>query len=250
MLSVSGSAAATSFIFRADNPDALLPDQDYLAFGTWTEVPDAPTLANPGRVRAFTAASAEMFNRASIGALQGSASYSGPAAGHYATRAQASHLVDYGRFTATATINANFDGAFAARMRLTPDTEDGDAMEEDPTDMRGQVGGLSFAGSKIDNFMDEDGNVMAGWIVNLLGGDVAEAGTVRGSTTGTFGSRTWEGVWDASFHGTNHQTYPTGIVGRFQATSGTAQPVQTPEARIDQFDDTGFAGVVGAFAGR
>ena len=30
--------------------------------------------------------------------------------------------------------------------------------------------GVSFAGSKIDNFMDEDGNVMDGWVVNLNGG--------------------------------------------------------------------------------
>ena len=57
--------------------------------------------------------------------------------------------------------------------------------------------GVSFTGSKIDNFMDEDGNMMEGWVVNLNGGvlrrpsDVAvgtaldAAGELEAPATGT-----------------------------------------------------------------
>ena len=71
-----------------------------------------------------------------------------------------------------------------------------------------------------------------------------------GATSGTTGSLSFEGVWEAWMFGNNPDNHPTGVAGNFQASMGTAQPVTTPEARIDQFNDQGFAGVVGSFAGR
>ena len=51
------------------------------------------------------------FRRSRISdALQGSATYTGSAGGRWATRAVGSHLVDHGSFTATAVLQANFDG--------------------------------------------------------------------------------------------------------------------------------------------
>ena len=213
-----------SLLFKADDPDQLIPDQDYLAFGVWTEVPDNPTLGNPGKLRPFVQGNAGAFSMADVGSLDGSASYSGGAVGHYATRAAGSHMADQGRFTAAASLMADFDGG--DNVALT---------------------------GKIDGFMSEDGTAMGGWLVNLNGGSMLAGtrdGDIVGTTTGTTGSQAWEGVWDAWLFGTNKDTYPTGVAGRFQAEAGTAQPVSTPEGRINLFEDEGFAGVVGSFAGR
>ena len=233
-----------NLLFRADDPDVVLGDQDYLMFGVWSEVPDNPTLANPGRVRPFVHGNAGAFTEAHYGALSGSASYSGKAVGHWATRAQGSHMADAGRFTANATLAASF------------------------------ADGVSLSGT-IDMFMDEAGEMdMAGWQVNLNAGmledsmvdnpafdaeadpptpmmisDAMEA-DILGNVDGYAGSRAWEGKWEAWMFGTHKDTTPTGVAGNFVALGGTPQPVTTPEARIDQFNDQGFAGVVGSFAGR
>ena len=91
-------------LFRADDHETLLPDTDYLAFGVWAEVPDSPTTANPGRVRPFVKGSAAPFDIADVHGLSGSAKYSGGAVGHYASRAKGDHMVEAGRFTASAAL--------------------------------------------------------------------------------------------------------------------------------------------------
>ena len=225
---LTGENATTNLLFKADDPDTVIPDRDYLAFGVWTEVPDDPTLANPGRVRPFVHGSAGPFTKAQIDMLTGKASYSGGAVGHYATRAAGSHMADQGRFTATASLSANFDGGI-------------------PPLLSGSISG----------FMTEDSTAMEGWLVNLSGGAMGGMSLtdtkgidVDGTTSGTTGSQSWGGVWEAWFFGTNTANHPTGVAGNFQAEAGTAQPIHTPEGRINMFDDTGFAGVVGSFAGR
>ena len=244
--SVTGGA---DLIFIADNPEALLPDTDYLAFGVWTEVPDSPTLANAGRVQGFVHGSANVYKWRHVAALDGTASYSGAAVGHYATRAQGAYTAEMGRFTADAALTANF------------------GADADPYDPGNDGMGLSVTGT-IDGFMDEDGTAMAGWVVNLLDGsmltrtfDNATAvsihprpstdGDIYGATSGTTGSLSWSGVWDAWLFGGNTATYPTGVAGRFQAAGGSAQPMTTTgTGAIDLFADEGFAGVTGSFAGR
>jgi hypothetical protein len=240
---LSVTTGTGNFGFRADDPDVVIPDRDYLAFGVWTEIPDDPTNANPGRVRPFVHGNAGPYNAEQIAALAGDASYSGGAVGHWATRAAGSHMADEGRFTATATLNADFDGGLGATV-LT---------------------------GEITGFMDEEsGAEMMGWLVNLNAGAMSDVPLqtadnaanqyvdptdpmridVDGTTTGTTGSTSWSGVWEAWFHGNNPTDHPTGVAGNFQAEAGTAQPVQTDEARINLFEDAGFAGVVGSFAGR
>ena len=241
-----GSAAGIQLLFVADDPDVVIGDQDYLLFGVWSEVPDNPTLANPGRVRPFVHGNAGAFTEADYMGLSGDATYSGKAVGHWATRAQGSHMADAGRFTANATLMASFETL------------------------------VSLSG-RIDAFMDEAGEMdMSGWRVNLKGGmladsmeenpdfdDTADVGPdnmmmrsvasevdIFGDVDGYAGSRAWEGKWEAWMFGTHKDTTPTGVAGNFVALGGTPQPVTTPEARIDQFNDQGFAGVVGSFAGR
>ena len=224
-------SAATALLFKADDPDTVIPDRDYLAFGVWQEVPHNPTLANPGRVRPFATGNAGPFTMTQIMALRGSASYSGGAVGHYATRAAGSHLADMGRFTADVSLDADFD-------------------TEDP-----------LLSGTIDGFMSEEGMEMPGWVVTLSHGHMDAADLtngpptnrgidVDGTTSGSTGSLSWSGVWEAWFFGTNKSTHPTGIAGNFQADAGTPQPITTQEGRINLFADEGFAGVVGSFGGK
>ena len=78
-------------IFQADDPSALLPDQDYLVFGTWLLSPDTPTTGNAGFVRVFANGNAPAFSAADINELNGTAAYNGDAVGHYATRGRPRH---------------------------------------------------------------------------------------------------------------------------------------------------------------
>ena len=246
----AAGAANNGLLFQADNPESLLEDSDYLAFGVWTEVPDNPTLANPGRVQGFVKGSANVFKWRHVAALDGTATFSGNAVGHYATRAQGSYTAEMGRFTADAALTANFNA------------------DADPYAAGNDGAGLSVTGT-IDNFKMEDDTSIAGWVVNLNGGgmltrtfDLDAAGATRvlarpstdgdiyGTTSGYTGSLQWSGVWDAWLFGGNTGTYPTGVAGRFQAARGRPQPFTTLNGAIDLFNDQGFAGVTGSFAGR
>ena len=246
-------------------------------------------------------ANASMFDFENLKDLKGSATYTGQAAGYYATRAAGSAEATSGRFTATATLKANFDAAAGTvgpngSGELTagnfggagqPSSLDKDRKAYTITNDNPAEGvvyirppvvapGVSLAGSKIHDFMAEDGTAMAGWVVNLNAaalrqpGDVMvdgtddngrredyidalnaakAAGMLEGTTSGTGYAMEWTGVWDASFHGTNTATLPTGVVGTFQAEAGSANPTEVDGA-IDLYKDGGFAGVVGSFGAR
>ena len=157
---------------------------------------------------------------------------------------------------------------------LEPEAVDGvDVMYFRPA-----LGSPGTIKGKIDKFMAEDGTMMGGWVVNLgtagirpiadvMVPDAADspedrdtaqdmartnaamATMLEGATAGTGYAMEWTGVWDATFHGTNMTTAPTGVVGTFQATAGMANPV-TEAGAIDLFDDPGFAGVVGSFGAK
>jgi hypothetical protein len=67
------AAQAEAVVFKADNPDVVIPDRDYLAFGVWTEIPDDPTNANPGRVRPFVHGNAGPLTADQVAVLTGDA---------------------------------------------------------------------------------------------------------------------------------------------------------------------------------
>ena len=125
--------------------------------------------------------------------LKGSATYTGKATGYYATRNAGSFEAESGRFTATATLKANFDAAATAVPTDTgvtlalPTATNGSCQYHLPPRVRRQQRqddttayyrpvvpspGVSFAGSMIHDFMAEDGTAMAGWVVNLNGGSL------------------------------------------------------------------------------
>ncbi|MDE0206004.1 MAG: hypothetical protein OXP66_08250 [Candidatus Tectomicrobia bacterium] len=249
-LDASGNVLLTvdgPLTFRADDPDRLHRDKDPLAFGVWAEIPDEPSRTNPGRVRAFAHGSTTPYNGTHIwafvdddnnpdtpesavtltgaGMLQGSATYTGGAVGHWATRSPGNRLTEQGRFTATAVITADFNGP-----------------------------GLTISGT-VNRFRDEARRKsMADWRVDLRNGVMATAdnptGVILGRTDGFTDVTLWEGVWDARLYGDNKTSLPSGVAGRFQAEAGTAEPVLSPAGGINPFADEGFAGVIGAFAGR
>ena len=137
---------------------------------------------------------------AAVADLKGSATYTGQAAGYYATRAAGSAEATSGRFTATTTLKANFDaasGMVPADQTATLAAPTASNNMPTPLTMTGvdQIGGLpgqgvqtttayymvtvpapgvSFVGSKIDKFMTEDGTMMEGWVVNLDGGTLRQ----------------------------------------------------------------------------
>ena len=299
-ITIAGDAATTDLLFKADNIETLIPDPDHLTFGVWMLAPDGP--AAGGDIATFAMANAGTIGQMYLKALKGSATYKGSATGYYATRAAGSVEPDWGRFTATATLKANFDephqdlpDAATGTPRSTAEMFDPVALTRTrsvdstvggtnatTTYFRPEVAasGVSFKGSKIDEFMDKDGNMMEGWVVNLDGGalrrpkDVkvgmtggavtdadrltafnaaltaaGEAGKFDGQTSGTGYAMQWSGVWEASFHGTNRATLPTGVIGQFQASAGVANP-HFIEGAIDLSTDGGFAGVLGSFGAR
>ena len=195
-------------------------------------VPKAGTLAgSAGRAEAARLADAVAqagggaFLAHHINALGGSAAYSGTASGQLAVRAQGDYLVRYGRFTATATMTADFDVAESTTMP-----------------------GVRFPTAHIHDFRDASGSVLEGWLVNLHGPAAFAGNRLSGATSGITGSLAWTGVWLGSLYGgTTTGAYPTSVAGGFQADAGTPLPVTTPEGRIDLFRDKGFAGVLGSF---
>ena len=189
----------TGLLFKADDISTLLPDPDYQTFGVWMIAQDGPVTGNDGMIRPIAKANAGMFDQEELAGdgIRGSATYKGQAAGYYATRNAGSFEAKSGRFTATATLMANFD---AAKGTVPSDlvladvlTTAGGAGTLDPKPLnmsRGSVAatataatagvryyrpvvasaGVDFTGSKIDKFMDEDGTMMGGWVVNLDNG--------------------------------------------------------------------------------
>ena len=293
-------------LFQADDISTLIPDPDHLTFGVWMIAQDGPVTGNSGLIRPIAMANAGTFGQEDLAAtgIIGSATYNGEATGYYATRNAGSFEAESGRFTATATLKASFDAAAGTVPADATTAVAATALANVPMayDMnRGMVAaaaqndatvryyrpvviapGVSFTGSQIHDFMDEDGNMMEGWVVNLNGGvlrrpaDVAvgnadpatirqdtdrltaynaaleaarNAGTFEGMTSGTSGAMEWSGLWDASLHGNTKAALPTGVVGTFQAVAGSAVPVLVDGA-INQTIDGGFAGVVGAFGAR
>ena len=306
-----GAAENDGLLFKADDISTLLPDPDYQTFGVWMIAQDGPVTGNSGLIRPIAMANASMFDQEDLAeaGIRGKATYKGEATGYYATRNAGSFEAESGRFTATATLEANFDAATGT----VPDDPTADLaaaggggtldpkpleMDRDPAAATATTGvmyyrpvvagaGVSFAGSKIDKFMDEDGNMMEGWVVNLNGGvlrrpaDVMVADTLATNNPATVGDDTTvlgqmtnayiaalEAVREAgTFEGTTSGTsgamewsgvWDASLHGNTKTALptgivGTFQAVAGDEVpdlvdgAINQSTDGGFAGVIGSF---
>ena len=155
---------------------------NWLAAGTWLVVPDDPEAE--GEVGAFVHG-ADPFTASLIQALTGEATYTGDAFGRYAESDGESR--DAGRFTATATLMADFDDASTL----------------------GTIGGALSAFSS--------GSASKGWSVELGSTDIGSDGRFDDEVSGRgTGGHVLDGLWAGQFFG-NGEGQPRSVGGTFNA---------------------------------
>ena len=233
--------------FRPDSgAQTVSEDTDYLVFGAWLNESVASSAARNAGVFAN---GSDLFTPGNINGLEGKATYSGPASGNYAKRLSRSTMAAAGRFTATATLTADFGAANAGGT------------------IKGSVNDFVIP-IPVDGIVDSNPN----WVVTL-GGTNTDGSvniSVENNQTGTSGGNAdgvnWSGTWGAQFFGdtpNEADAHPTGIAGVFRAlqvnpatTTDNPNPAHNPNfpevRRLTTGNeihhaDQGFVGVVGAF---
>ena len=198
-LTTSGNG---SWTFTPTDTDVSVPgvqtDADYLDFGYWV---------NASTVNGKQSYDAAAFYRGKspsggtttgtdIAGLEGSATYTGGAAGLFTKTTHGSGVTSGGRFTADASLTANFGGNDVA-----PNDAD------------------KISGS-ITNFMDSEGNVIdPGWTLRLMTADIEV--TATDATEGTFsGNTSAGGKWSGNLYGavdsaSTPDKLPSGVAGEF-----------------------------------
>ena len=175
-----------------------IDDTSYAYFGWWLHKPD--NADGTHMVESFAGGNSLV---AAVDAVTGTASYEGRAAGKYVTETYtAGRLVggDPGHFTATASLEANFDNVASGDL---------------PAEM--------IRGS-IDNFVLSSGNDASDWLLTLSDGAIgAEFG---GTTSVTFGGPTVApaGNWRGAFYDTAPATPAGGAPGTVAGTFDAHAP--------------------------
>ena len=208
-LTLAGTGAAWSFVPGATNVSVAMAQEgaDYLDFGYWVQW-DAD--GGAGNAPAYTV---EAFFRGkdphtAVDAVEGTARYSGKAAGLYARQVYVGNtLLDdrWGRFTADVALQAYFSGGSVA------------------VDNQNSIGGT------VSNFMDGGQPIDSGWTVTLNRiqsgtGDQtwndSNMGAFSGGTTAGGGAAgTWSGQFfgDATVDGNGVTPQPSSVAGEFTA---------------------------------
>ena len=109
----TGPATAWDFVPASGTVQIVVPDAQYMWFGWWArqtvEHDVAPDDEHPTDIWAFQAAHGGENGVSNLEAATGSATYSGPAAGRYAVYEPVTGDSAIGSFTASATLQADFD---------------------------------------------------------------------------------------------------------------------------------------------
>ena len=208
-------------------------DDDYLAFGYWLRgtTVRGDTTYGIGTFATGSMPFADTQAQVAVAALLGSATYSGQAAGMFVMKTDfdgdnlGPQPTSAGKFTAEATLTANFGGP----------TVDGTVMNSS-TDftISGTVDNFqleNYDGRTVDNYWSLDLNMarLATPTYSNLTGAVTGFGTTHGrefgGTTGEMGS---QGRWEGTFYGPQVQNdmdtttvneaetgFPTGVAGEF-----------------------------------
>ena len=182
---------------RITSPVQADHDDAYLYLGVWASIPDSISgmtydfryVAGGG---AESGTALDNFN-----ALTGSATFRGGAVGKYVTQGQVGQQnAKIGTFTATATLNANFEDALVAG---------------------------SLSGS-ITDFRD-GGSPLAGWRVTLgstddvgVASNITNAAAAIGSTVASIGGLPVGGSWEASFYGSDNEVIDPADRDQYPAT--------------------------------
>ena len=192
--------------FTPDAPNTATvkdPDTAYAYFGWWLNMPKDNTAVHDVEVFAggTTDHAANVTNE-----IEGTATYSGPAAGRYVTKTYTAGVqtdAGVGQFTATANLTAQFGAA----------------------DAPGTIGGA------VSGFM-LDGNTSADWTVVLEDADLTDdAATFNGLSEVNFGggltdgatpAGTWQGSFYADADATDDTNAPGTVAGTFDAVTDNA----------------------------
>ena len=216
--------------FKPDEgADIYTDDTDYITFGWWL---DKGEDGKPDYVRLITDAEGEDLamrtnTNTNGNAIRGSATYEGAAAGIYAMASTAGDMYEGGHFTATATIEVDFDVDLLATDE--PNTNDRD--------------GIALSGT-IDNFMT--GDTPRDWSVTLTADgtpddpmtpttanatagaqplttlvDVDDGDSTMTTEWSTGVAQNGEGTWTAEWYGSDKDAHPEAVTGTFNANIGT-----------------------------
>ena len=220
-----------TWTFELADTKALITvkDSDYLYFGWWKMVPVISK--NDIVFEPFAGGSIGWVAPAVPANVEGTATYKGPAAGLYATQDLLGETSDYGKFTASAQVEANF--AADATVRGVSGTI-GRFQAEDGTPMSWVITlpriPLWNAAGTVNNLADHiigfdpfetkspyaiDGNGDG----DLL--DVVDSVGVSGydDKAANFDGNQGHVSWEVSLHGKPRRSdnHPTGIAGTFEA---------------------------------
>ena len=186
------TAMGGAWVFAPDDRAMVsIPDYDHLYFGWWlNEAEDGRGFQSFAGAAGFAAGSGNVE-----AAMEGSATYTGEAAGVWATVDSSGGRIVSGRtgeFTAEATLTANFFGALDAGV------------------VNGEIG----------SFRDGTGRSLAGWRVTLNSARLtAGSDSFAGETAGSVGpGSSGTGHWEGRFHGTDGaetNPRPSHATGRF-----------------------------------
>ena len=202
-----GGADVMLDIPQVDHPSTEIPKVNYLAFGSWEDVPEDVTDVDGYDFGVF-AGGDDPFMAGNLPALVGTATYAGKAAGTY-----------------VETIHPQTD-SFAADVDLMADF--------------GSESELGRVTGEVSNFQLESGKSMpvsslrlqttwdwenALWVPNNIraswdDGNLILGGFIEGETVADGG---WHGLWGGKFFGNGavSASHPASFAGTFGATDGT-----------------------------
>lgn len=194
--------AGGTWTFTPSDPNTRVTDSEdtaYASYGWWVHktANDQTYTAS-----AFVDEKGTVDAATGLNALNGTATYSGGAAGKYALSSSTGGTNDAGHFTARATLEADFT--------VNTDTN---------TD------GIGITGT-IDQFMGADG-MSRDWSVKLNGSTIGDTGAIGDSTDGT----EWtiggtaaadDGSWSGTLRNNGSDGVPKVATGTFYSTYGNA----------------------------
>ena len=204
-------STATGWTFAPDSAGAnidVMDDDGYLMFGWWLDKgKTAFSVATFHGAVGADGMPATANSAAAADEIEGTATYSGGAAGKFAILSTVEDSAKGGHFTARANLIVNFD----ARRDEQPDNVDTEYVSVNGT---------------IDNFMTfsgPDATDRTNWEVTLeqdaanYGTEIASTGTTEWETGGAVPGK---GTWTGSFYGGDNETAPSSVTGTFDAAIG------------------------------
>ena len=233
----------------------MVPDQDWMVFGSWLTVPDSAAGAHRigvfyNGMDVYTPAS-DAFDATNADGLRGSATYIGGAAGVYShdSNGAATDGMSSGLFTADATLTANFDV-----------NSNGDGTDAGDYSVSGRIANFRDTAGRFigaDTALNPNDPVAGGendWVVLLNAfsfvgetndgtTDLATIGATdhndaNANVSGSADGLAWTGHWSGQFFGPgadamDNSLAPSGVAGQFQADNANTAVVGAFGAMMD-----------------